>query len=196
MDIDAKLIIRNIIVALVGIGLVVLVIVLLIKSVTGGGPKTPVNRVDVSKYTYTSSIATLLVDGPTNLDQEHYQVRISVSGSQNEIDVIRGYQGDVIKRKTYPNNVTAYTSFLQALQLLGFSKGTDAKTDYRGYCPTGSRYLYSFTNDQDELFQYWSTSCGGQGTFQGNPSDVRQLFRAQIARQDVGPLLSGTNVNF
>lgn len=192
MDIDARIVIRNIIVSLIGIGLVVLVIVLIIKGFTGG-KVSPTSHVDVSKYAYDSSIATLLVDGPTNLDQDHRQVRISVSSTQVEIDVIAGYQGNVIKTQSYANNTAAYNVFLQSLQRLKFSYGSKSDADYRGFCPAGKRYVYSFTKSQDTMFKFWQTTCG-QGTFDGDGQAVRQLFRRQIPPHDLSTLLSGTNI--
>ena len=191
MDIRSS--IRPLIVALVSIGLVVLVIVLIIKGITGH-PSTPTNRVNVTKYADTSATATLLIDGPTNVDQDHRQLRITVSGTLNQIDVIQGYQGDVIKTQTYSSNSVAFGAFLQSLQLLNFSKGLPSTADYRGYCPTGDRYRYSFNDGQKDLFGYWSTSCGHQGTFQGLPVAVRQLFERQIPQRDLSELTNGINV--
>ena len=191
---DARSLIRSIIVALVSIGMVVLVIVLLIKGFSGK-PSSPSSRINVGTYAYSSAIATLLIDGPTNIDQNHYQVRISVSNSESEIDVIQGYQGNVTKRQVYTNNSAAFGVFLQALQLQNFSKGVKAPSDYRGYCPFADRYVYSFSNDQNELFTYWSTTCGGQGTFQGNPQAVRRLFEQQVPQKDLNNFISGTNVS-
>jgi len=190
---DIRYALRNIIVVLVGLGLIVLVIVLLVKGFSSG-PSKPTHLVDVSKYADTPAVSTLLMDGPTNLDQDHYQVKITVSNTTNEIDVIRGYQGSVIRSQTYVNNSSAYASFLQSLQLLGFSKGTNSTVDYRGFCPTGDRYIYSFNDGQTDLFSYWSASCGGQGTFQGSAQPVRNLFERQINTQDLVKITSGTNV--
>ncbi len=192
MDIRAA--IRNIIVVLVGLGLIVLVIVLLVKGFTGG-PSKPSDQINVGKYADTSAVATLLMDGPTNLDQDHYQVKISVSGTFNTIDIIQGYQGNVVQTQTYSNNSASYAAFLQSLQLLGFSKGAKSTVDYRGYCPQGDRYVYSFNDGRSDLFSYWSTSCGGQGTFGGGSQPVRSLFERQINSKDLDSFVSGTNVS-
>lgn len=189
---DLRSIIRPIIVALVSIGLIVLVIVLIVQGFSG--PAEPKRQVDVTKYTYRSAIATLLIDGPINLDQDHQQVRISVSNTINEIDIIHGYQNNVVATRTYANNTAGFASFLSALQLLGFSHGIDSKVDSRGFCPAGSRYTYSFSDGQTELFSYWSTSCGGQGTFRGDPAGVRNLFERQIPPRELQEVLRGVNV--
>lgn len=192
---DIRNFIRPIIAGLVGIGLIVLVIVLISKAFSGGG--TPAQQVDVGKYADTAATATLLVDAPTIIDQDHRQVKITVSQTTNEIDIIQGYEGTILATQTYPNNSAAYGAFLQSLKLLNFSKGNTAKNmaDYRGYCPTGERYVYSFNDGNKDLFNFWSTSCR-QGTFKGNALAVLQLFRAQIPQSDYSHLTGTIPLGF
>lgn len=193
---DIRNFIRPIITGLVGLGVVVLIIVLFVKLFSGGGG-TPSTQVDVGKYADTAATATLLIDGPTNIDQDHRQVKITVSQTTNEIDIIQGYQGVIINTQSYPNNSAAYGAFLQSLKLLNFSKGNNDKNaaDYRGYCPTGERYAYTFNDGNTDLFNFWSTSCR-QGTFKGNALGVLNLFRAQIPRKDFDRLTSGIPLGF
>lgn len=172
---------------LVGIGLIVLVVVLLVKAFHGT-PSAPSSQTDITKYVSTGSSVTLLADGPTGIDQDHRQVKITVSGTDNEIDIIKGYQGTVANSQTYANNTAAYAVFLQTLKLLDFSKGKLSSADYRGYCPDGNRYILSFNDGERQRFSYWATSCGGQGTFQGNLSMVLQQFSLQIPQADFGQL--------
>jgi hypothetical protein len=185
---ESRDVIRPILVGLVGIGLVVLVIVLIVKAIAGS-PSAPTSQIDITKYASTpNSSVTLLIDGPTDIDQDHRQVRITVSGTQNEIDILQGYQGTVMDHQTYSNNSASFAAFLQTLKLLNFSKGSLSTVDYRGYCPTGERYLYTFNNGENNLFTYWSTSCGGQGTFEGNAANVLQQFEQQIPQADFNQL--------
>ncbi|HSX31272.1 MAG TPA: hypothetical protein VLE99_05120 [Candidatus Saccharimonadales bacterium] len=190
---DVRSLIRTLLVALVSVGLVILVIVLLVKGLSGPGG-APTNHTNVGKYGDTNAVAGLLIDGYTNLDQNHRQVKITVSATQSEIDVIQGYQGNVIASQSYPSNSAAYTQFLQSLQLVGFSRGSKANIDPRGYCPAGDRYTYSFNDGRTDLFSYWSTSCGGQGTFQGSSLQVRQLFERQVPPADLSRLTGDTGV--
>lgn len=185
MDLRSGL--RTIIAALIGIGIIVLLFVLIVKGFSGNsGPTGP--SIDLGKYENTAATATLLIDDPTNVDQDHRQVRISVSGTQNEIDIINGYQGTVADSKTYSSNPAAFGAFLQSLKLLNFAKGdTTSKVDYRGFCPTGERYIYTFNDGNKDLFNFWSTSCG-QGTFSGNRPGVRSLFENQIPGNDFDDL--------
>jgi hypothetical protein len=185
---------RTIIAALVGIGIVILFIVLMFKLFNRqNGPTTPV--INLGAYSDTASEVKLLIDEPTKVDQDHHQVRITVSATQNQIEIIQGYQGSVIDSRTYSNNPAAYASFLQALKLANFTKGDSKSTaDYRGYCPLGDRYIYTFNDGYKELFTYWTTSCG-QGTYGGNRSLTRTLFQRQIPDQDFGKLTNSITLN-
>jgi hypothetical protein len=188
--------IRQIIAGLVGLGLVILVIVLLIKGFSGGSG-TASTQVNVGKYADTAATATLLVDAPTNIDQEHHQIKITVSGTQNQVDVIQGYQGNVLDSRTYNNNAAGFGVFLQAIKLQNFAKGNNDKAaaDYRGYCPTGERYIFTFNDGSKNLFTYWTTSCGG-GTFKGNRTAMLHLFRQQIPEFDFSQLTNTTALGF
>jgi len=190
---DARSIIRTILAALVGLGIIVLFIVVISKAFSGHGG-APSNQINIAQYSDTAAEASLLIDAPTNIDQDHRQVRITVSGTQNRIEVLQGYQGNVIDSRTYPSNSPAFAAFLQSLKLLNFAKGTIANTDYRGYCPTGDRFVYTFNDGQNDLFRYWATSCG-QGTFGGNRALVHRLFERQIPIADLDKLTSNIPLN-
>jgi hypothetical protein len=182
---EPRSILRPIIAGLVGIGIVVLFIVLMVRLFTHHGVTTPNSTIDLGHYSDTAASAVLLIDAPTNVDQDHRQIRITVSGTQNEIELIQGYQNDVIQQQTYASNAAAFGAFLQSLKLLNFTKGDNdsANSDFRGYCPTGDRYVYTFNDGYKDLFSYWSTSCG-QGTFNGNRAQVRRLFERQVPETD------------
>lgn len=180
---EARNYIRPILAGLVGIGLVILVIVFIVKLV-GGGSSTAAQQIDVTKYASTPDASvTMLADGPTRYDGEHYQLKITVTPISNEIDVIQGYEGTVVQTQSYPNNAEAFSVFLQTLQHEGFSKGKADHIDYRGYCPTGERFSFSLSAGTKDNFTYTSTSCG-QGNFQGQRDVILELFRRQIPVKD------------
>ena len=192
---ESRDVIRPILVGLVGIGLIVLVIVLIVKAIAGS-PSAPTSQIDITKYATTPNASvSLLIDSPTGIDQDHRQVRITASSTQNEIDILQGYQGTVMDRQTYPSNSAAFSAFLQTLKLMNFSKGSVSSANYQGYCPSGERYLYTFNNGENNLFTYWSTSCGGQGTFQGDAPDVLQQFEQQIPQADFSNLTNNIPIN-
>jgi hypothetical protein len=187
--------IRPFLMLLVGVGLVVLVIVLIIKAFSGGA-SAPSSQIDITKFDNSTGSTTLLIDAPTGIDQDHRQVKITVSGTENEVDVIKGYEGQVMDSQTYPSNVTAYGAFLQTLKLMNFSKGVESNVNYQGYCPTGDRYIFTFNNGENDLFSYWATSCGGQGTFKGGLAPVLTQFRRQIPETDFDQLTNAISLGF
>jgi hypothetical protein len=141
---------------------------------------------------------TLLVDTPTNIDQDHRQLKITVSGTMNQIQVIQGYQDSVMSTQSFTNNTAAYGAFLQTLQLMNFSKGRISSANYQGYCPQGERYVFSFSNGNGNgnLFSYWTTSCGSQGTFAGQLGPTLQQFESQIPQTQYDQLTQDLTLGF
>ncbi len=177
---------------LITIGLIILVIVLIVRgSGPSGPPKTPI---DLTKYSKTDTTMQLTIDGAINAEQTHRAVRITVGKAQASAAVIQGYQGTIGSQKAYSNNPAAYVNFLRALQIAGFTKGSNdaAVRDERGFCPNGSRFILEIVSGDQNLQHYWTTSCGGQGNFKGNINTVRSLFQNQIP--DYGTLASGTGL--
>lgn len=166
---------------LIGLGLIVLVFVLILRSFAGGGKENQ-NQIDLVTYANTNAVAQLVLDAPVVADQNHHTVKITVSQNQTEIDIIQGYQGNVVTTRSYPNNTQAYAVFLQSLNRINFASGNSdpAQHDERGYCAEGNRYIYSFISGGRDLLRFWSTSCKGQGTFGGSPDQTRWLFEQQI----------------
>lgn len=183
---EYRSLLRNIIAALVGIVLVVLVIVLIVKAITGLTRSSGIatTQFDVTKYAGSGSSVTLFVDGATNSDQDHRQSEITVSADAVQIKTMQGYQGTVLDMRTYQNNSAAYGAFLQSLKEAGFTKKSAAKlNDYRGYCPLGKRYVFTFNDGNTDRYTSWMTNCG-DGNYKGLRTTVVNLFRAQIPQAD------------
>lgn len=180
---------------LASIALVILVVVLVIRGITGGN-NTPEDQVNLTDYANTNAVVTLMTDGPINANQIHNAFEIVVGRSEARMEVFQGYERQIIQAKNYPNNDEGYANFLGALQLAGFTKGQidedSEKNDPRGTCATGQRYILTIQNGTSEIQRFWTTSCGGQGTFRGNIQQINQLFRAQIP--DYSRLISNTNL--
>jgi hypothetical protein len=171
----------------IGIGLIVLIVILIVKGLSGPAkpPYTPL--VD---YAGTNVEAMFTIDGPEVSNQDHQSVQITVNQYQTQINIMDGYQGNVVNSKSYPNNQASYAVFLRALDIAGYSHGnTDPnKVDDRGYCPFGDRYVYELSRNGSDMVHFWSSSCG-VGTFQGQASTVNNLFIDQIP--DYNTLTSG-----
>jgi hypothetical protein len=165
--------------------------VIILKSFSSTPTKPPTPLVD---YSNTSTVVEMTIDGPVTADQNHNAVQMIVGQTSSEINIIQGYQNDVINTQSYPNNSAAYGWFLRSLDLAGYSEGKNdpSLTDYRGYCSTGDIYIYQVINGTNTIEQYWNTSCGGQGTFKGSYSLVQNLFEAQFP--DYSDITSNVNI--
>lgn len=172
---------RYFIAFLLAIGLIVLVFILIFKSFSGSGSpqKTPKPLTD---YTGTNTVMQMTIDGVINADTKHYQMRMTVGQTDNQLELLTGYEGTVARQQTYPSNQAAYGEFLRALDLAGYTKGDTSKSlsDERGYCPFGERYIFEIINGDTDVERFWSTSCGGQGSYKGNTSATKNLFINQM----------------
>lgn len=177
---------------LAAVALIVVVFILIVRGFGGGG-KPPV-QTELIDYAKTQTVVRMTVEGRVNLDAEHRLVRVTVGRDSNVINLIQGYEGHVIQTQTYDSNENAYATFLRALQLKGYTKGNDDpdRQDSRGVCPTGKVYTFEIITGSSPVQRFWTTSCGG-GTFKGEASVIRQLFRAQIP--DYSKIIRGTGLN-
>lgn len=177
---DSPRIIRIIVFLLVVIGLIWLIILLFSKVFSGGNQNTPTTTTKLSTYAHSGTAAEFLIDGPIVVNQNHRSMRITVEASQSKIELMSGYDGQVIRQEVFPNTQDGYLNFLKGLDTLGFTKGNKTTLkDERGQCPLQSRYVYALKNNGSDVLRYWSTSCG-TGSFGGKRDAVRQLFERQI----------------
>ena len=166
---------------LVTIGLIILLIVLLVT----GGSKSKVPHTSQSLSSYSNddqALVRLTVDGPINSPQDHRATRITVSRDSTVYEQLKGYNGEVVNLKTFPNTQTSYLSFLRSIELAGFTRGdtSAALTNDRGHCPLGSRYIFEIEDHGKQLERFWSTSCSGPKSFQGSANLIISLFRMQV----------------
>jgi hypothetical protein len=163
---------------LLGIGLIVLVFILILRAFGGNPSKV---EVELTDYAVTDTVMRLTVEGQVNVDQDHRLAKVIIGRSQNTMQLVQGYQNKVIKTREYASNEAAYTTFLRALDLQGYTRGNDDPRleDSRGVCPTGTVYTFEIITGSSIVQSYWTTSCGG-GTFEGNSAVIRRLFRVEI----------------
>lgn len=174
---------RYIVAFLIAIGLIILFVILLLRAIFGGGGETPVERrINLADYENTGVIMRMVTEGPVNANELHRQIYIEVGRDGNKIQLVHGYQGEVVRQEQVNSNSSAYGSFLRAIDLLGYTSGnrSEAASDYRGHCPFGNRYVFQIVDGEDVKQQFWSTSCGDEGSFRGQTDQIVQLFQAQI----------------
>lgn len=163
--------------------------VLLMMLIFGGGSKkksTSSTKAAVQKpivltdYANRDSKVVFSIDGPVNNDQDHRGIRISVGRGSTLVEVVQGYQNNVIKSQRTDNNPDAYDVFVRAIARLGFGKERKTSlTDSRGVCPTGRRYFTQLVDNNDEKMNLWTSSCKG-GTTSADIPNIQLLFQKQV----------------
>lgn len=185
---------RYIVGSLIAVGLVFVLIIILARAIFGGNgdPAEQVKQASLTDYKDTGVIVRMVASGPIVADQDFKQIRIDIGRDSNTLDIIDGYRGDVARHENVPSNAIAYGNFLRAVEQYGLGSGKADDSDYQGACPTGSRYVYQIVKENRVERQYWATSCGGEGTFQGQYDMVNQLFQQQIPNYQ--EITSGLNI--
>jgi hypothetical protein len=182
----------------IGFGLTIFLLIfaiILIVHHGGGKGKVPETQKVLTSYADDSGAAvkeTLV--GPINAQSQHDEVQITVTNSSTTFELDKGYDGNAVKTKVYPMDQTSFAEFLYALDRAGFTVGntTDDKLkDDRGYCSTGTRYIFEALENGNDTERFWTSSCGSPKTFKGNTSLVLSLFQAQVP--DYDSLTENTN---
>ncbi len=162
------------------IGLIILLIFLIFSG--GSKSKVPSTSKSLDSYAVTNAEVEMTIDGPVNSDQNHQSIKITVSNSFVTYQQIQGFQGNVVKLLSFPNNVNAYTNFLYSLEHTGYTLGDNSSKlkNELGYCPLGDRFIFKLNQDGQVLERYWATSCGKPKTYKGNLNLTLTLFKAQV----------------
>ena len=173
----------------IGIVAFILLMVTLVAILSSGGSKKPAKTANgitlrlLPDYANTDATVSMEIDGRVNGDESHRAVRVTIGRDQRDFQVIQGYSGRVIESKTFYNTQPAYDVFLRAIRGGGFmSKLKNTKySDDRGVCPLGDRYIFTLSENGDDLSRLWGSTCGTKvGTLGGSRSLLQQLFQAQI----------------
>jgi hypothetical protein len=168
------------------IAIVIFIVVLLVRG--GGTPDqhTPAGTtlLPLPEYAGTTAEVSQTIQGIVNGDEMHRSIRVTISSDSRQLEIIEGYSGDVISRKTFYNTEEAYAVFLRAINGAGFlAKLPKSKfpADERGQCPLGQRYIFTLNQDDEDLSRTWASTCGrAVGTSGANTSTLLTLFRNQI----------------
>lgn len=188
-------IIRTIIFILVCVGLIWLFIALMTRAFRGGNNTAVVEPTALTTYARTNTEAEVFMSGPIVQNQEHEAVRITVDRTQSRVEILRGYDGQVINQRAFPNTESSYEEFLAALDKMNFSLALTDTTERneQGACPTGSRYVYTLEDGADLIGRGWTTTCEA-GTFGETRSQIKALFVRQIPLKDYQEMTRGMRV--
>lgn len=174
-------------------GVVILLLVVGFLLIFGGGgdnkTKKPVSTSTsqlqaLPSYDSTDAQVSLTIDGPVNGNDAHRAIKITVSRNQRQLDIIQGYSGHILSKRTFHNTQDAYAVFLRAINNSGFLlKLANSKypADERGQCAAGLRYIFELDQASTKLSRLWASDCGNSvGTLGGNAFFMIDLFEAQI----------------
>lgn len=192
---------RILIFILVLLGLLWLVVLLFQRVFLGGSGQTtdPHQNLSLVSYANTNAVTSMYIGGPIVVNQNFTAYRISVDRTQTMVQVMRGYDEQVVAQQAFPNNTTGYQEFLSALDRVGFTQGktNPELQDYSGSCPFGNRYVFTLTDGQEKILNFWITNCsGGGGTYQGHSSQTRRLFLRQIPTNVLNQLTNAYPISF
>jgi hypothetical protein len=169
------------------LGVITALLLLLVFVLNRGGNDTPTSTADkpaltkLVDYADKNSIVSMTIVGKLVGEEEHRSIRIVVTPTERSLQVLSGYEQNIISAQTYPNTKAAYENFLSALGGQGFlSYKKSPITDQRSTCPTGNRYVYDVTLDGQSVSNLWNVNCDKSGTFAGKGATIRQLFERQI----------------
>lgn len=130
-----------------------------------------------------SSSVQYIVDGKINSQEEHRQIRFTISENRRVAEVLQGYNGEVLKRISLNNTDEAYDALIYALNDEGFGtidEGSEV-IDSRGVCSSGKRYYYKIRVGASTLQELWASSCSGtHGTMDGDKAGINRLFENQF----------------
>lgn len=178
----------------IGFFVTIFLIIVLIVLLFGGGKKQTTELDNGQKIKTlqdiadTDSAVRMVIAGNVRADQTYREIHITSSREGNNLEVIQGYEGNVIKSQGYSNNQNAYDTFLRSLQFAGYMQGDNDKklADDRGHCPLGQRYIFEIIENSKIVQRYWTSDCGNSAphTFLGKTYLVKDLFQMQIPDYD------------
>jgi hypothetical protein len=124
---DRAYFLRNLVIFLAICFVLFLLIFGLFKLLTGTPkpasttPTTPVVKT-LPQYSDTYAEVSYLTDGHINGEDQHRAIKIIVGQYQRKVQILSGYQYNVIEEHTQTNDQTAYEVFLKALNNEGFTR--------------------------------------------------------------------------
>jgi len=146
---------------------------------------TPTKPLTVREYAPRDSKVVYTIEGNIRGNNMYRAVRTTITREYRLIEVIEGFENNVIKAQKEPNNQDAYAAFLAAIEGKGYGRvRSTKKTNDEGVCPLGQKYIYEIYDGGKQTQRLWSTTCGSQGTSAANNPVIRILFDRQITNRD------------
>ncbi len=111
------------------------------------------------------------------------KIRFTISKNRRLVQLLNGYDEEIVKSISLINDIDAYEQFIYALDNNGFLNELKKQTvtDDRGICYNGREYLFKLRKEGKVVKKLWSTSCGSKiGTSNANRDDINELFELQF----------------
>jgi len=171
---------RYLIGLIITVGLIILLIILIFRGGNQKAPTAPSNK-SLSSYATTDAQTIMTIEGPINANSLHQGIRVTVDHDNVTFETLTGYDGNVTELKNFSNSTSAYQAFLSALNNLGFKEVNKkySSTNVEGTCPLGTRTIFQLVQDQQQVVNSWTTSCGF-GTYAGAIGSTTTLFQNQV----------------
>jgi len=169
----------------IGLSVTVILLILLVFLLFHGSGKSnvPTTAMPLHSYANTNAEVRMTIDGPINANEDHQQVQITANQNVVTFDQFQGYDSTVVNQQKFVNSVNAYSAFLYALELNGFTEGNNSSvlSSEQGHCAQGDRYVFELIQGGNDLERYWATSCPKVAvSFEGNLTVMLALFEAQV----------------
>lgn len=154
----------------------------LVNGFNVGPTDLPETVQELPELANSSASVALTIDGRIVSSEEHRAISFKIDRNSRTVEVLSGYNGNVIKTRTLSNSEVAYKEFLYALNKAGFTRAQEAQySEENGVCPLGQRVIYSVDEFGENLQRLWSTSCRrSDGTLAVDGDLIRRLFEGQI----------------
>ncbi len=144
-------------------------------------PATKDKGLELVDYATRDSRVVFTIEGPIVSQEVHRSVRITADRLQTKLEVIQGYDNNVIQTNTFRNTEASYTAFLQAISRQGFASERKTRIDDpRSACPLSQRYYYELYDGGEQKLNLWSATCSTNGSSRARSGTVRSLFERQI----------------
>jgi hypothetical protein len=174
-------IIRIVLIVIV-LGLFIWFVIWLFSPKQSSAPEEPAAETTTQQEQFDN--VRFVQDGEITAPEQHYTIAITINATSRRIDIYQGYNTASIRSESYTNSSASYDALYAALNNVGFFSTRDDPNnlDRTSYCPLGIRYSYQAGSDiANPSLNSWSASCSAKaGTFAGNKSDVKTLFKNQI----------------
>lgn len=126
----------------------------------------------------------MTVRGPIVANENFHSYTVSASPDARNMTTYVGYDGQQVDTSQLPNNLQAYTQFVNALDRANMMEGTPLTGDANntdGICATGYVYTFEVLQGTNVIQSLWTSTCKGSvGSLKANLVQLKGLFQRQI----------------